>query len=102
MNITTKNKIMPVAKRIAKGIKPTDSQIRLLRDAATEVQEPDFKKLLESAGEEAELSDRRQHGKDLLSQIRYATGARRKNDLPQDNPRPEKIKKYLKQGKSLK
>lgn len=102
MIISTKNKITPVAERMAKGSKPADSEIQLLRDAAAEVQDVEFRDLLRTVGNETTLRLRRQAGRKLLNKIKFATGARRKNDLPPDNPRPEKVKAGLKQGKFLK
>jgi 16S rRNA U516 pseudouridylate synthase RsuA-like enzyme len=102
MNITTKNKIKPVAERMAKGIKPTDSELQLLRAASVEVREPDFKAQLQSAGNETTRRQLRQAGNELLSAIRFATGARRRNDLPPGNVRPEKAKRMLDRGKFMK
>ena len=99
MNIITAKKIKPVAQRMAKGIKPTAEEIQHLRDVLPEVQDTKFRALLNTAGNEPALRELRQSGKDLLSAIRFATGARRKNDLP-GFPRPEKIKRMLKRGKA--
>jgi hypothetical protein len=95
MNLATEKKLTPIAHRMTKGTAPSDSEIRLLRGAAGEVQDREFKALLQKAGTETTLPQRRQVGKHLLNNIRFATGARRKNDLPPDNPRPDKIKRWL-------
>jgi hypothetical protein len=102
MNIVTANKIKPIAERMAKGKKPSDDEIQIMRVARDEVQDAGFTALLSKIGSETTLRELRQAGKALLSQIRFATGARRKNDLPPENPRPEKIKRMIKQGKLLK
>ena len=96
MNIVTKNKIKPIAERMVKGSKPAIDEIQILRAVVDEVQDAGFKALLGKVGEETTLLARRQAGRMLLSKIRFATGARRKYDLPPDNPRPEKIKRMLK------
>jgi hypothetical protein len=96
MNLTTKNKIYPIAQRKAKGQELTDSELQLIHAAATEVQDSEFKALLQTACNETTLRLRRQAGKELLNKIRFATGARRKNDLPTDNSRPEKDRRILK------
>src|SRR5437870_5003232 len=99
MKITTKRKLRRIAERMARGIRLASSEKQLLRDSATEVQEPDFKALLQNAGNETTLRLLRQAGKDLLNKLRFATGARRKDDLSSDNPGPVKVKRWLKQGK---
>jgi len=99
MNIPTRNKIVPIAKRMVRGVHPTEIEIRLFRDAATDVQDQQFKALLQTAGNETTLHLRRQTGRELLNKVRFATGSRRKNDLPPDNPRPEKVKRWLKGDK---
>ena len=101
MNIATRNKIAPMAKRMAKGINPTEAEISLLHTPAAEVQDAEFNTLLQTAGTRTTARSRRQLGKELLNQLKFATGARRRDDLPPDNPRPEKVKRELKKSKLL-
>jgi hypothetical protein len=96
MNLTTKNKIYPIAQRKAKGAELTDSELQLFHAAATEVQDSEFEALLQNACNETTPRLRRLAGKELLNEIRFATGARRENALPTDNSRPEKDKRILK------
>ena len=84
---------------MAKGFKPTDDEVQIMRAASAEVQDSNFKALLDTIGSESTLRERRQAGKELLSKIRYATGERRKYDLSTENPRPEKVRRMLKQSK---
>ena len=76
MKIATKNKLKPIAARMAKGFKPTDDEVQIMRAASAEVQDSNFKALLDTIGSESTLRERRQAGKELLSKIRYATGER--------------------------
>jgi hypothetical protein len=99
MKIATRNRITPIAEGMKRGIKPTEEEIQVLRAAAAEAGDTNFRTLLESIGNESTLRDCRQTGKKLFSEMRFATGARRKNDLAPGIPRPEKIKRRLRKGK---
>lgn len=96
MNIATKNKIKPIVERKTKGNELTDSELQVLRAAALEAEDLEFKDLLQTACNETTPRLRRLAGKELLNKIGFATGARRENDLPPDNPRPQKAKRMLK------
>ena len=96
MNITTKSRIVPILQRKKRGDQLTDPEMQVVRAAAVEVADSEFKDLLQNACNEPTPRLRRQAGKELLNRIKFATGARKANDLPPNNPRPKNVKRILK------
>jgi hypothetical protein len=98
MNITTREKITPIAKKMARGIAPSRSEIKMLRETAGDTNDQTFKALLANSGSETTKRVLRQKGKDLLNAIGFATGRMLHNAVP-GCTRPEKVKRWLRTGK---
>jgi hypothetical protein len=94
MKHTTKNRIQPIAQSMAKGDKPSDAEVQVLRSALSELRDQNFRERLELAGTETTLRARRETGRFLLSKIRFATGAMLDHAIP-GFTRPEKFPRLV-------